>query len=52
MQLGSQHRVPHALMLCGNDGVGKMALALAFASYLLTEGSRNINPSLNIQMQP
>ena len=51
MQLGSQHRVPHALMLCGNDGVGKMALALAFASYLLTEGRRSLNPSLNIQMQ-
>lgn len=28
-------RVPHALLLCGPQGCGKMAVALAFASYLL-----------------
>lgn len=28
-------RMPHAMMLCGPQGSGKMALALAFASYLL-----------------
>lgn len=33
-----QHnRLPHALMLCGPSGSGKMALGLAFASYLLCE---------------
>ena len=31
----AENRVPHALMLCGPQGSGKMALALAFASYLL-----------------
>lgn len=31
-------RLPHAMMLCGPKGSGKMALALAFASYLLCGG--------------
>lgn len=44
MKLVSEDRVPHALMLCGPYGCGKMATALAFASYLLTEGSLRINP--------
>ena len=35
MQLVEEQRVPHALMLTGPVGCGKMALALAFASYLL-----------------
>ncbi|MGI6242885.1 MAG: ATP-binding protein [Prevotella sp.] len=35
MQLVEEHRVPHALMFTGPKGSGKMALALAFASYLL-----------------
>lgn len=34
-QMVSEDRVPHAIMLCGPRGSGKMALALAFASYLL-----------------
>lgn len=34
-QMVAENRVPHALMLCGPHGSGKMALALAFASYLL-----------------
>ena len=33
--LVEEGRVPHALMLCGPSGSGKMALALAFASRLL-----------------
>ena len=40
-------QVPHAIMLCGGAGQGKMALAMAMASYLLTEGSAKINPALN-----
>lgn len=35
MQLVAGQRVPHALMFTGPAGSGKMALALAFASYLL-----------------
>lgn len=31
----AEGRLPHAMMLCGPQGSGKMALALAFASYLL-----------------
>lgn len=36
-QLADQQRVPHAIMICGPQGAGKMALAIAFASYLLGE---------------
>jgi len=35
VQMVSVERMPHAIMLCGPEGSGKMALALAFASYLL-----------------
>jgi DNA polymerase-3 subunit delta' len=37
LQLVDEHRVPHALLFCGPEGSGKLALALAFASYLLGE---------------
>jgi DNA polymerase III subunit delta' len=33
-------RVPHALMISGHDGVGKLNLALCFASYLLCGGPK------------
>ena len=33
-------RVPHALMLCGTTGYGSLALALAFASALLCDRTR------------
>lgn len=36
MQLVSEERLPHALMLCGPQGCGKMALAIGFAKVLLT----------------
>lgn len=36
-QLAVGQRVPHAIMICGPQGAGKMALAMAFASYLLGE---------------
>lgn len=29
-----EHRVPHAIMLCGPTGIGKMALAMSFAEML------------------
>lgn len=38
-QMVAENRVPHAIMLCGPQGCGKMALALAFASYLLCENN-------------
>lgn len=37
LQLVDEQRVPHALMFNGPAGSGKLALALAFASYLLGE---------------
>lgn len=41
MRLVQEERVPHALLFCGPVGSGKMALAMAFASYLLTSSSAN-----------
>jgi DNA polymerase III subunit delta' len=38
MQIVDGGRMPHAIMLCGPSGSGKMALALALASYLLCKG--------------
>jgi DNA polymerase-3 subunit delta' len=38
MQMVSEDRLPHALMLCGPSGVGKMALAMAFGCQLLDDG--------------
>ena len=35
MQMVSEDRLPHAIMLCGPTGVGKKALAVAFGCYLL-----------------
>ena len=37
LQMVSEDRLPHAIMLCGPQGVGKLALAVVFASYLLGE---------------
>ncbi|MBP5340562.1 MAG: AAA family ATPase [Prevotella sp.] len=36
MQMVSETRLPHALMLCGPSGVGKKALAIAFGCHLLS----------------
>ena len=35
IQMVKEDRLPHALLFCGPQGTGKMALAMAFASYLL-----------------
>lgn len=41
-QLVAENRVPHAMLFTGPAGSGKMALAIAFASYLLDpEGNPN-----------
>ena len=37
MEMVQENRVPHALMFSGPQGCGKLAMALAFASYLLGE---------------
>lgn len=37
LQMADEGRLPHAIMLSGQQGCGKMALALAFASYLLCD---------------
>lgn len=37
MQMLSEGHLPHAILLAGPNGVGKLALAVAFASYLLGE---------------
>lgn len=36
--LVEEDRVPHAILFSGPEGAGKMALAMDFACYLLTEG--------------
>ena len=38
-QLVREERLPHALMLCGPQGCGKLPLAVAFACYLLDNGT-------------
>ena len=36
LQMVSENRLPHAIMLCGPQGVGKLALAVSFGCYLLS----------------
>ena len=36
-QLVDEQRIPHAMLITGPEGCGKMAMALAFASFLLGE---------------
>ena len=37
MQMVNEGRLPHAIMLCGPQGTGKLALAVGFAKVLLAE---------------
>ena len=37
-QMFDEDRMPHAMMLCGPKGCGKMALAMAFACHILGNG--------------
>lgn len=41
--LADENRLPHAMMLCGPDGCGKMAIAIALASYILNKGTFKVN---------
>lgn len=45
IQLVKEGRIPHAMMLCGPKGCGKMALALALASYLLCKNHHDNDDS-------
>ncbi len=47
MQMVSEGRLPHAVMLCGPKGAGKMALAIGFAKILLAANSQQ--PAANTQ---
>lgn len=38
MQMVNEDRLPHAIMLCGPQGAGKLALAVGFAKVLLSKG--------------
>lgn len=40
LQMTREGRLPHAIMLCGPQGVGKKALAISFACYLLEKEER------------
>lgn len=41
--LADEERLPHAMMLCGPDGCGKMAIAVSIASHILNKGSYKVN---------
>ena len=47
IQMVKEGRLPHALLFYGPEGVGKMALAMAFASYLLTNPDGEDNGSID-----
>jgi DNA polymerase III, gamma/tau subunits len=51
LQLCREQRLPHAMMLCGPTGCGKMALAMDFAYYLLTEGNENLSDAQRHQAE-
>ena len=38
VQMVEEGRLPHAIMLCGPQGIGKLALAIGFAKVLLSQG--------------
>lgn len=42
VQTARENRVPQALLFCGAPGVGKLALAMGFAAYLLSEGTPSL----------
>lgn len=44
IQMVQEDRLPHALMLCGPQGAGKLPLALAFAHYLLCNHPEDDTP--------
>mgnify|MGYP002620189532 CR=1 FL=1 len=51
MQMVDEGRLPHAIMLCGPMGSGKLALAVAFAKVLLSRSTLNPQPSTLNKLQ-
>jgi len=51
-QMVSDDRLPHALMLCGPLGAGKMALAMAFGCQLLDDGRTSSKAMLEKMEHP
>ena len=51
-QMVREERLPHALMLCGPQGVGKMALAMAFGCRLLDDGRTSSRAMLDKMEHP
>ena len=52
MQMVSEGRLPHAIMLCGPQGAGKKALAIAFAKVLLSQPTSNSSQSSMFDPEP
>ena len=48
LQLKEEDRIPHAILLCGPEGCGKMAVAMSFASYLLCENNDKAKDSCTL----
>ena len=46
IQMVIEDRLPHAIMLCGPSGIGKKAIAFAFACYLLSGKEEDESPML------
>ncbi len=51
IQMVQEDRLPHAMMLCGPQGSGKLALATAFACYLLNPDPQD-NPNTPDHQEP
>ena len=52
LQMVDEDRLPHALMLCGPQGAGKMALAMAFGCHLLDDGRPSSKAMLDKMEHP
>lgn len=49
MDMTEKEHIPHALLFCGPKGCGKMAVALAFASFLMGERDEaNLEPGMSL----
>ena len=49
LQMTREGRVPHAMMLCGPAGCGKLALAVAMGCHLVRNGMEGTSPSANTE---
>ena len=45
----SEGRIPHAQLICGPEGVGKMPLAIAYARYISCTNLRSMSVVCEIQ---